>query len=89
MNLPNDHKAPAAPLQGSVPDKCFVCHYPVVEPCFCKIPRAEGGPIMLCCPDCVMQHLDATCDSMDPQQQELRAYERSVHFFIGEDKPWS
>jgi hypothetical protein len=24
----------------------------------------------------------------DDREQELRAYEKSVHLFIGEDKPW-
>jgi len=44
---------------------------------------------MLCCPDCVMQHLEAALDPLDFQEQELRAYERRTQWFMGEDKPWS
>ena len=44
---------------------------------------------MLCCPDCVMQHLDAPRDPLDMQEQEFRSYERRANWFIGEDKPWS
>lgn len=44
---------------------------------------------MLCCPDCTIQYLDSKPTSDDPHEQELRAYERNLHFFIGENKPWS
>jgi hypothetical protein len=43
---------------------------------------------MLCCPDCTIQHLDSTRPLADPREQELQAYENSIHFFIGENKPW-
>ncbi len=44
---------------------------------------------MLCCPDCTVQYLDSTRPPADTPEQELRDYEHSVHFFVGEDKPWS
>ena len=86
-NSRNDHEAPAATFGGA--ERCFVCDYPVTEPCFCKIHDGQSGTKMLCCPDCVMQHLEAARDPLDFQEQELRGYEGRMHFFIGEDKPWS
>jgi len=44
---------------------------------------------MLCCPSCAIQHLDSLRPPTDSREEELRAYERNTHFFIGEDKPWS
>lgn len=45
--------------------------------------------MMLCCPGCVVQYCDAKRDSADIREQDLRAYEKSVHLFIGEEKTWS
>lgn len=44
---------------------------------------------MLCCPDCTAQYIDAGRVPTDTCEQELRAYEQRLYFFIGEDKPWS
>jgi hypothetical protein len=44
---------------------------------------------MLCCPSCAIQYLDSARPPEDNAEEELRAYEKSTHFFIGEDKPWS
>jgi hypothetical protein len=89
MNSADDRESRAAQFNGAAPEKCLVCDDPIGDRCFCKIHRKEGGPIMLCCPDCVIQHLDATRSPADSREEELRAYEKSTHFFIGEDKPWS
>ena len=37
---------------------------------------------------CVIQYLFAARPPADDAEQELRAYEKSSHLFIGEDKPW-
>lgn len=34
-----------------------------------------------------MQYLDSGCVP-DTREEELRSYEKSLHFFIGENKPW-
>jgi hypothetical protein len=34
-----------------------------------------------------MQHFDAARPPANIREQELRASEKSAHFFIGEDKP--
>jgi hypothetical protein len=44
---------------------------------------------MLCCPSCAIQYLYSTRAPADIREEELRAYEKNTHFFIGEDKPWS
>lgn len=88
MSSAKDHGPRAAEFRGANPDKCLVCGDPIGEHCFCKIHRKEGGPIMFCCPDCAMQYLDSARVPADPREQELLACEKSVHFFIGEDKPW-
>jgi hypothetical protein len=68
---------------------CVVCGDPIGDHCFCKIHRMEGEPILLCCPDCAIQYFDSARVPADRYEQELRAYGKSTHFFIGEDKPWS
>lgn len=68
---------------------CTVCGDPIGDRCFGKIHGKEGGPIMLCCPDCAIQYFDSAHVPTDPYEQELRAYGKSTHFFMGEDKPWS
>lgn len=87
MNSAPRHEPPARPFTGAVPGKCFVCGDPVGERSFCQIPRPGAGPIVLCCPDCLMQYLDSGCVP-DTREEELRSYEKSLHFFIGENKPW-
>ncbi len=89
MTSTNDHQPRAAQFSGAVPQKCLVCGDPIGERCFCKIHRKEGEPIMLCCPDCTIQYIDSAGAPADSREEELRAYEKSTHFFIGEDKPWS
>jgi hypothetical protein len=89
MNSNDDHEPRAAQVTGGDQQKCLICRDPIGERCFCKIPRNEGGPILLCCPDCTIQYIDSTRPPADFIEQELRAYENSSHFFIGEDKPWS
>ena len=76
-------------FNGALHQKCPVCDDPIEETCFCKIYRKDGGPIMLCCPSCAIQYMDSGRASADSRKEELRAYERSTHFFVGEDKPWS
>ena len=88
MNSPVDQQKRARQFTGAVPGKCYVCGDPIGEQCFSKIQRKEGGPIMLCCPDCAMQYLDSARPPADDREQELRTYEQSVHLFIGDDKPW-
>ena len=68
---------------------CFVCGHLVQENPFCKAHNNGSELVLLCCPDCTIQYLDSRLTSDDPRQQELRAYERNFHFFIGENKPWS
>ena len=43
---------------------------------------------MLCCPSCTIQYIDSARPPADNAEEELRAYEKSIYFFIGEDKPW-
>jgi hypothetical protein len=44
---------------------------------------------MLCCPSCAVQYINSARAPADDREEELRACEKSTHFFIGEDKPWS
>jgi hypothetical protein len=89
INSSDDRGPRAVQLNGAVRQKCPVCDDPIGENCFCKIHRKEGGPILLCCPSCAVQYLDSARPPADSREEELRAYEKSTHFFIGEDKPWS
>ena len=89
MNSVNDYESRAAQFSGAARDKCLVCDHPIGERCFCKIHREEERPIILCCPYCAIQYLDTARTTADDREQQLRAYEKSTHFFIGEDKPWS
>ena len=89
MNSADEGEPRAAQSSGAAREKCLVCYDPIGDRCFCKIHRKEGGPIMLCCPSCAIQYIDSARAPTDIREQELRAYENSVHFFIGEDKPWS
>ena len=45
--------------------------------------------MLICCPDCVDQHLDATRGPLDPEQQELAAFVNRLEMFIGVENPWS
>ena len=89
MNSTADYKLPAASINGSAGEKCFVCDDPIREHCFCKIHNNGAGSVLLCCPDCALQYLERTQAPGDLPEQELRAYEHNFHFFIGENKPWS
>jgi hypothetical protein len=89
VNSTNDQEPAAGRFSDTAPEKCFVCKYLIQEPCFCRIFREQGAPILLCCPDCTIQYIDSTRVPSDPLEEELLAYEKRNHFFIGEDKPWS
>ncbi len=88
MNSLVDHQQHAAQFTGAVPAKCLVCGNPIGEQCFCRIQREAGDPITLCNPNCTMQYLDSARPPADEHEQALRAYEKTVHLFIGEDKAW-
>src|SRR5262249_18742173 len=89
MNSTNNQAPSGLRFSEPGPYKCFVCNDPVGDRCFCKLFRKEGGPILLCCPSCVIQSLDSSRPPADRFEEEMRAYEKNTHFFIGEDKPWS
>ena len=89
MNSSDNHGPRAAQFNGAVRQKCLVCDDPLGENCFCKFHRKEAGPVLLCCPSCTIQYIDSARPPADSREEELRAYEKSTHFFIGEDKPWS
>ena len=89
MNSSPSHEWPAARTSDRLPEKCMMCDYPIEDRCFCKIHNGEPAPVNLCCPDCVLQYLDSKRNPDDPWEEELRDHERNLHFFIGEDKPWS
>jgi hypothetical protein len=88
MDSPNDDGARPTQSDAGSSDKCFVCAYPTVEHCFCKIHRTEGGPMLICCPDCVDQYLDALRGPLELEEQESRAFVNRLEAFIGVDKPW-
>ena len=89
MNSAADHEPRAAQVGGVAREKCLVCDDPIGDRCFCKIHRKQGAPILLCCPSCVVQYIDSARPPADGREEELRAYEKGTHFFIGENKPWS
>ena len=89
MSSADDRKLRVAQLNGAVREKCLICSDPIGDRCFCKLHRNEGEPIMLCCPSCAIQYMDWERPPADSREEELRAYEKNTHFFIGEDKPWS
>jgi hypothetical protein len=89
MNSANDQAPPAAHFSKTAQQICFICKYVIQDPCFCRIFREEAPPILLCCPDCAIQYIDSTRIPSDPLEEELLAYEKRNHFFIGQDKPWS
>ncbi len=88
MSSMDNLKAGAGQSGGAGPQQCLVCGDPVAEVCFCRIPREDGSPIMLCCPDCAMQYF-ASSEDADTTKQEFLNYENGIHFFVGENKPWS
>ena len=87
VNPAGDHEPPVAQFGRAVPPKCFVCHDPIVEGCFCQIHREDGGPITLCSPKCSIQYFGSTGAPADTREQELGAPQDGVHFLIGEDEP--
>jgi hypothetical protein len=89
MNLANDREPRAAQFSGAARENCLVCDDPIGDRCFCKLHRKQGGPILLCCPSCAVQYIDSARPPADIREEELRAYEKTTFFFIGEDKPWS
>lgn len=88
MDSPNDDAARPTQSDAGSSDKCFVCAYPTVEHCCCKIHRTEGKPMLICCPDCVDQYLDASRGPLELEEQERRAFVNRLEMFIGVDKPW-
>jgi len=87
MNAPANNGVASLKADGSAP-KCIVCGDPVLDRCFCRINREQGGPILLCCPSCAIQYLESARVPASTQEEEFSAREKSVHLFIGEDKPW-
>jgi hypothetical protein len=88
MDSPNDDGARPTQSDTGSSDKCFVCAYPTLEHCFCKIHHTQGGPMLICCPDCVEQYLDASRGPLEFEEQERRAFVKRHEMFIGVDKPW-
>jgi hypothetical protein len=88
MNSASDQAPRATQPSGAAPGTCLVCGDPIGERCFCKMHGEDEGPRMLCCPDCTIQYLASARAPADTREQEIQAYEKSGHFFIGEDKPW-
>ena len=89
MNSTDNHEPRATQFSGAAPQKCLVCDDPIGDRCFCKIQREQEAPILLCCPSCTIQYIEAARAPADDREEKLRAYEKSTHFFIGEDKPWA
>ena len=89
MNSADEGEPRAAQVSGAVREKCFVCGKPVEGQGCCKIHREEGGPLMFCCPDCVIQYLDSTRNPDDARAHELQVYQDSAHFLVGEGEPRS
>jgi hypothetical protein len=44
--------------------------------------------MLICCPDCVDQYLDASRGPLELEEQERRAFVNRLEMFIGVDKPW-
>ena len=86
MSPTDKGRAPAATFRGAVREKCFICGAPVGEQCFCKIYRKQAEPVVLCCPSCTAQYLESARTPADAREAELLQYEKSVHWFIGEEK---
>src|SRR3974377_1199953 len=76
VNPAGDHEPPAAQFGRAVPPKCFVCHDPIVDGCFCQVHLEDGGPITLCSPKCSLQYIAPA----DTREHQLRAPQDSVHF---------
>lgn len=90
MSSANDQNPATRQSSDTAAQKCFICKYVIQEPCFCRIFRNDGAPILLCCPDCTVQYIDSTHVPSDPLEEELRSYEKkSDRLFVGENKPWS
>ena len=83
------NKARAAQFSRAEPNKCFICGDPIGERCFCKIHRKEAEPIVLCCPDCLLQYYEAKEDHADIREQELKRYEDSFLLFGAQKNSWS
>ena len=89
MKSADEREVRSAQFNGAARGKCVVCGDPIGEQCFCKLHTTEGVTVMFCCPSCAMQYIDSTRTPADSRAEELRAYEKSTHFFVGPDKPWS
>ena len=89
MNSTNGHEPRAAQYNRADREKCLVCGDPIGEQCFCKFHPAEGAPVMFCCPSCAIQYIDSRQAPADGPEKELHTYEKTTHFFVGPDKPWS
>jgi hypothetical protein len=89
MNSTDYRETRAAQFGGAVREKCLVCDDPIGDRCFCKIHPKQGAPILLCCPFCAVRYIESARAPADDREEELRAYEKSTHFFIGEGKPRS
>ncbi len=88
MNPNENHQPPALATSIGAREKCLVCGEPIGERCFCRIYRNPAAPVALCCPSCSMQYLYSARDPVDDREAELLKQEKSVHLFVGDDKPW-
>ena len=87
MEPAHDAEPLAARFSRTVPPKCFVCNGSIGDRCFCKIPRQEGEPIMLCCPTCSIQYLDSARAPAITREPELRGSQNGLPVSVAEDEP--
>ena len=88
MNSTSNHEPPATAIRGVAREKCVVCGDLVGERCFCRIYRKQGEPVVLCCPSCSLQYFESARPPANAREEELLKYEKAVHLFVGEEKPW-
>jgi hypothetical protein len=86
-SLAGNHETTKAQHSGGDLGSCFACGKPLAENWFCRIQRG-GRLIVLCDPNSLLIYLKTARGPTDDRQQELDAYENSLHFFVGGDKPW-
>lgn len=60
MNSPEqDERQHEVQSSSSRLPECIICGKPVEKRCFCQVRRNEGGPIVLCYPECANQYFDS------------------------------
>lgn len=87
MNSANGHQPHSVQANGAVPQKCALCGHSTLNHCFCRIHRDAADPILLCCPDCLVQYLDSATAPADHPERDLRACEKKFHFLMREETP--